>query len=222
MIKKDLKKGNVEEIENQLIRTDESINIKDNLFEKVMSIYEIAMKKVEEIVKGINDDYKEIYGYNIVDHTMKRIKSPQSIVDKMKKKNYNLNYKELIENVNDIAGVRVICPLRKDVYDVRNIIAEMEDVKILNEKDYIKKPKKSGYTSYHLIVEIPVEFEGTNIFVKVEIQIRTMAMDFWATIEHHAKYKTSNKLSKRSSRKLVAYAKIINKLDQKMLELLDE
>lgn len=222
MIKKDFKKGNVEEIENQLIRIDESINIKDNLFEKVMSIYEIAMKKVEEIVKRINDDYKEIYGYNIVDHTMKRIKSPQSIVDKMKKKNYNLNYKELIENVNDIAGVRVICPLRKDVYDVRNIIAEMEDVKILNEKDYIKKPKKSGYTSYHLIVEIPVEFEGTNIFVKVEIQIRTMAMDFWATIEHHAKYKTSNKLSKRSSRKLVAYAKIINKLDQKMLELLDE
>lgn len=222
MIKKDFKKGNVEEIENQLIRIDESINIKDNLFEKVMSIYEIAMKKVEEIVKGINDDYKEIYGYNIVDHTMKRIKSPQSIVDKMKKKNYNLNYKGLIENVNDIAGVRVICPLRKDVYDVRNIIAEMEDVKILNEKDYIKKPKKSGYTSYHLIVEIPVEFEGTNIFVKVEIQIRTMAMDFWATIEHHAKYKTSNKLSKRSSRKLVAYAKIINKLDQKMLELLDE
>lgn len=222
MIKKDFKKGNVEEIENQLIRIDESINIKDNLFEKVMSIYEIAMKKVEEIVKRINDDYKEIYGYNIVDHTMKRIKSPQSIVDKMKKKNYNLNYKELIENVNDIAGVRVICPLRKDVYDVRNIIAEMEDVRILNEKDYIKKPKKSGYTSYHLIVEIPVEFEGTNIFVKVEIQIRTMAMDFWATIEHHAKYKTSNKLSKRSSRKLVAYAKIINKLDQKMLELLDE
>ena len=153
---------------------------------------------------------------------MKRIKSPQSIVDKMKKKNYNLNYKELIENVNDIAGVRVICPLRKDVYDVRNIIAEMEDVRILNEKDYIKKPKKSGYTSYHLIVEIPVEFEGANIFVKVEIQIRTMAMDFWATIEHHAKYKTSNKLSRRNSRKLVAYAKIINKLDQKMLELLDE
>ncbi len=186
-----------------------------------MSIYELALEKVEKQIYCINEDYKKIYNYEIVDHIMKRIKSPQSIIDKMKKKNYELNYKELIENINDIAGIRVICKLRKDVYDIRDLIEELEEFKIINEKDYIKHPKKSGYTSYHLIVEVPVEFDNTTIFVKVEIQIRTLAMDFWATIEHHTKYKAKNKISKRNARKLVTYAKIINKLDEKMLDLLD-
>lgn len=187
-----------------------------------MSIYESAMKKVEEEIISINEDFKKIYQYEVVDHIMKRIKSPQSIIDKMKKKNYELNYKELIENINDIAGIRVICKLRKDVYDIRNIIEQIPDIRVINEKDYIKHPKKSGYTSYHMIVEVPIEFEGTTVYAKVEIQIRTLAMDFWATIEHHTKYKTKNKISKRNSRKLVAYAKIINKLDEKMLDLIED
>lgn len=209
-------------MENQITTVNQNIDIKDSLFEKVMSIYNEAMDKVENIINSINEDLKKIYNYSTVDHTMKRIKSPQSILDKMKKKNYNLNYKELIENINDIAGVRVICPLRKDVYDIVGILQESQEIRIISEKDYIKRPKKSGYSSYHIIVEVPVEFEGIEMYVKVEIQIRTMAMDFWATIEHHAKYKTKNKLSKRNSRKLVTYAKIINKLDEKMMEILDE
>lgn len=209
-------------MENQLTTVNQNIDIKDSLFEKVMSIYNEAMEKVENIINSINDDLKKIYNYSTVDHTMKRIKSPQSILDKMKKKNYNLNYKELIENINDIAGVRVICPLRKDVYDIIGILQESQEIRIISEKDYIKRPKKSGYTSYHMIVEVPVEFEGIEMYVKVEIQIRTMAMDFWATVEHHMKYKTKAKLSKRDSRKLVTYAKIINKLDEKMMEILDE
>lgn len=209
-------------MENQLTTVNQNIDIKDNLFEKVMSIYNEAMEKVENIINSINEDLKKIYNYSTVDHTMKRIKSPQSILDKMKKKNYNLNYKELIENINDIAGVRVICPLRKDVYDIIEILQESQEIRIISEKDYIKRPKKSGYTSYHMIVEVPVEFEGIEMYVKVEIQIRTMAMDFWATVEHHMKYKTKAKLSKRDSRKLVTYAKIINKLDEKMMEILDE
>lgn len=209
-------------MENQLTTVNQNIDIKDSLFEKVMSIYNEAMEKVENIINSINEDLKKIYNYSTVDHTMKRIKSPQSILDKMKKKNYNLNYKELIENINDIAGVRVICPLRKDVYDIIGILQESQEIRIISEKDYIKRPKKSGYTSYHMIVEVPVEFEGIEMYVKVEIQIRTMAMDFWATVEHHMKYKTKAKLSKRDSRKLVTYAKIINKLDEKMMEILDE
>ena len=102
-------------MENQITTVNQNIDIKDSLFEKVMAIYNEAMDKVENIINSINEDLKKIYNYSTVDHTMKRIKSPQSILDKMKKKNYNLNYKELIENINDIAGVRVICPLRKDV-----------------------------------------------------------------------------------------------------------
>ena len=105
------------------------------------------MKKVEEEIISINEDFKKIYQYEVVDHIMKRIKSPQSIIDKMKKKNYELNYKELIENINDIAGIRVICKLRKDVYDIRNIIEQIPDIRVINEKDYIKHPKKRGYTS---------------------------------------------------------------------------
>ena len=197
-------------------------------FRETIQVTEWLKKQVDESIHFIhitehsNEDLKKIYNYSTVDHTMKRIKSPQSILDKMKKKNYNLNYKELIENINDIAGVRVICPLRKDVYDIIGILQESQEIRIISEKDYIKRPKKSGYSSYHIIVEVPVEFEGIEMYVKVEIQIRTMAMDFWATIEHHAKYKTKNKLSKRDSRKLVTYAKIINKLDEKMMEILDE
>ena len=148
-----------------------------------------------------------------------RIKSSTSIINKMKKKQYKLNYTNLINNINDIAGIRIVCSLKNDIYTVINVIEKILNIKVLKKKDYITKPKKSGYSGYHLIVEVPVKIENKKIFVKVEIQLRTMAMDFWATNEHKMKYKTNKPLSSFDSKKLTIYAKILNILDDKIMKL---
>lgn len=137
----------------------------------------------------------------------------------MKRKNYKLNYKNIINNINDIAGIRIICPLKSNIYTIINVIEQMPNVKILNKKDYIAKPKESGYSGYHLIIETPVEIEEKQIPIKVEIQLRTMAMDFWATNEHKMKYKTNKKLSWLDSKKLIMYAKILSIIDNKLMKI---
>lgn len=162
--------------------------------------------------------YKDL---NLIDHVKYRIKSPESIIKKMKKKNYELNYNELIEKVNDIAGIRIICPFQENVYIVRELLHENPNIKILNEKDYIQSPKKSGYSSLHLIVEVPVNTDMGKVYVKAEIQIRTMAMDFWASLEHELKYKNNN-IDKAASKKLLKAAKTIRKLDYEMSVLANE
>ncbi|MCI9177138.1 MAG: GTP pyrophosphokinase family protein [Clostridia bacterium] len=187
-----------------------------------MNIYQKAQNQVlEELIK-IKEAINKIYGYEAIHSIASRIKTPNSIVRKMKKKNYSLTYKNLIEKINDIAGIRIICPLKNDIYHVVDIIEQMPNIKIIKKKDYVSKPKESGYSGYHLIVETPVELEGRNLPIKVEIQIRTMAMDFWATNEHKMKYKTNKKLSFLDSKKLTIYAKILNILDNKMMNIYEK
>lgn len=137
----------------------------------------------------------------------------------MKKKNYELNYKNLIEYINDIAGIRVVCTFQDDVFRVRNIIRSMPNTRVIKEKDYIANPKKSGYMGYHMVIETMIQYEEDIIPIKVEIQIRTLAMDFWASAEHKMKYKTKAKLSNKDSKKLAWYAKIINKIDESMMRI---
>ena len=134
----------------------------------------------------------------------------------MKKKQLYINYQSLIEEISDIAGIRIICPLKDDIFSVINLIKSYPEFKVLKEKDYITKPKKSGYSSYHLIIDVPVNVAGKMIHVKVEIQVRTMAMDFWASLEHDIKYKTDKKVSKKMSKELIECAKLINKMDVQM------
>ncbi len=193
------------------------INVKDNKFGQLMHLYSLAMRSVEEKVNSINRDYKDIYQQDLINHVTCRIKTPESIVKKMKRKNDELTYQNLIENINDIAGVRVICPFKSDVFEIAEIIREWEDCRIIREKDYITNPKKTGYSSYHMIVEVPVKLDETKIYAKVEIQIRTMAMDFWATLEHEIKYKSSGELTAKMSKDLVSYAKIINRIDNRLM-----
>lgn len=184
-----------------------------------MSVYEIALKQVEEEMTQIKESFNKIYGYDIINNITARIKEPNSIVNKMQKKHYEMNYKNLIENINDIAGIRVICPLKNDIYKTVNVIKQIPNIRIIKVKDYIKKPKESGYSGYHLIVETDVEINGEAIPVKVEIQLRTMAMDFWATNEHKMKYKSNRKLSFLDSKKLTIYAKIVDFLDNKIMRI---
>lgn len=195
------------------------INVGGRNFNLLMSVYEIALKQVEEEMTQIKESFNKIYGYDIINNITARIKAPNSIVNKMQKKHYEMNYKNLIENINDIAGIRVICPLKNDIYKTVNVIKQIPNIRIIKVKDYIKKPKESGYSGYHLIVETDVEINGEAIPVKVEIQLRTMAMDFWATNEHKMKYKSNRKLSFLDSKKLTIYAKIVDFLDNKIMRI---
>ena len=192
--------------------------VKEN-FDLLMSIYKQASDQVLNTIMQIKEKMKEVYGYNVIESISNRIKTPDSILDKLEKKNYEVNFKNIIDNINDVAGIRVVCPIKSDIYTIIEVINQISSLKIVETKDYISNPKKSGYSGYHMIVETKVQIDGKNIPVKVEIQLRTMAMDFWATNEHKIRYKTDKKLSKIDSKKLTAYAKIINVLDDKIMEI---
>lgn len=208
----------LEKIEN-FLEAEKNIEINSKDFEKIMFIYKVAIKEIQNKLEILKDEAKIFYNYELIDHINTRIKSPESITKKMENKGIKYTYKEMIKNINDIAGIRVICPLKKNVYSVRNLIGNLPGIKIFKEKDYINNPKKSGYSSYHMIIEVPITLSESSIYVKLEIQIRTLAMDFWATIEHKMKYKPEKEISKTNSKVLVQYAKIINKLDNKIMLL---
>ena len=216
MKKNKVKELGIVEMKNFLSH-DEKIEEKTNTFEKIMTIYEMAITELETKINILQKEFKVFYNYDLIDHINTRIKQPDSIVNKMKKKGYELTYKEMIENINDIAGIRVICQLKDDIFKIRNLIEEIPGIQIEKEKDYVNHPKESGYSSYHMIVKVPVTLSKQTIYVKVEIQIRTMAMDFWASLEHKMKYKTDKEVNKKTSKELVNYAKIVNRMDNKIM-----
>lgn len=216
MIKKEKKEVDLIQVDNML-EVEEKIDKKDNDFEKIMLIYSAALKVLKTKFDILNEEFKNFSEYNPIDHVTERIKSPDSIIEKMNRKNLELTYKNLIEEVNDIAGIRIVCSFKDDIFKIVNIIENFQDIEILERKDYVTNPKSSGYSSYHLILNVPVTFSDQTIFVKVEAQIRTVAMDFWASLEHKVKYKKN--VSKQTSKDLIKCAKIIAKLDDKMLDI---
>ena len=195
------------------------IDVQEKKFQTLMLIYEKAMIQAKEELEGFKTSLKEIYNYDVISNIESRIKTPDSIVKKMKKKNYDLNYEELIKNINDVAGIRIVCPFKTDIFKIKEVIEKNSNLEILEVKDYVNTPKKSGYSGLHIIAQTPVNIGDTVAQVKVEIQIRTMAMDFWSTTEHKIKYKAKNKLSIIDSIKMVQYAKIVNKLDEKITKI---
>lgn len=204
------------DIINELSLKDNQIISKDDNFEKLMMIYTLALAEAKKNVLSLQEELNKQNNYDVITGISTRIKEPKSIIEKMKQKGYNLTYKDLIENINDIAGLRIICTSEKAVYEIAKSISNMKNMNVIKKKDYIKKPKKSGYSAYHVIVEVPVTIQKNQIWVKVEIQIRTLAMDFWANIEHKLKYKTENKISQKNSGKLKIYAKLLQIINKKM------
>ena len=196
---------------------NQKIEKEEKTFQKLMIIYQMAIKELNTKIEILKEEYKEFYDYDLVDHIQTRIKTPESIINKMKKKECELTYKEMIRNINDIAGVRVICPLKKDIFSVKNSLQNLPGIETIKEKDYITHPKESGYSAYHMILGVPVMLSQELIYVKVEVQIRTMAMDFWSSIEHKMKYKPEEEPNKKISKEWVSCAKMIHKLDNKML-----
>lgn len=205
----------LEQLEN-LIDYNKRIKESDETFQKIMSIYAMALKEMSTKVEIYKDEFKMFYNYDLIDHINFRIKSPESIMKKMQDKGVKLTYKEMIENINDIAGLRVICPVQKDIYSIKNLIQNIPGIQTLKEKDYVAHPKKCGYKSYHIILAVPVVLSKKLIYVKVEVQIRTMAMDVWATIEHKMRYKPEQELTEKQSKEWSNCAKAINKVDKKL------
>lgn len=202
-----------------LVDFNETISEGDKTFQKLMFIYSIATKELKTKIEIIQEESKIFNNYNLISNIDTRIKTPESIIGKMNKKGYNSTYQNMINNINDIAGIRIICPSQKDIFTVRDLITKFPGINIVKEKDYVTHPKKSGYSSYHLIVEIPVNLLADIIYVKVEIQIRTIAMDFWANLEHKARYKPEIKMDNSASKEWEKCAKMLRKLDNQIMIL---
>ena len=187
----------------------------------IMIKYISALKVLETQLDILSDDFKYIKDYNPIEHIKTRIKSADSIIDKLERKNIEFTIENVENNLFDIVGARIVCSFETDVYDLVNILKKSSIINVIKEKDYIQEPKQSGYRSYHLIVEIPVELINEKTTVKAEIQIRTMAMDLWASIEHKIKYKSKDKITDDVNNTLLEASDILYSLDSTMDNILN-
>lgn len=185
-------------------------------FDELMMMYTGAIREVRTKLEVLNDEFQIKSRRNPIRYINSRIKKPASILEKMHRRNYPMTFESLRENMHDIAGVRVICAYSSDIYAIAEMLMKQDDVMVLMVKDYIQNPKTNGYRSLHLVIEIPVFFSDRKQFMKVEVQIRTMAMDFWASLEHQLRYKTDGNPSEEISNELRECAEIIHDTDARM------
>lgn len=185
-------------------------------------LYDAALKEINTKLEILNNEFKMAHQYNPIEHITSRIKTPQSIAKKLRHNGRELTIENIVKYVNDVAGIRIICSFTSDIYRIADLIAKQSDIKVLKVKDYIMCPKDNGYTSYHMIVSIPVFLSDRTVETKVEIQIRTIAMDFWASLEHKIYYKFEGNAPENIRKELKECSDIVAYLDQKMLSLNEE
>ncbi|NLP34068.1 MAG: GTP pyrophosphokinase family protein [Clostridiales bacterium] len=185
-------------------------------------LYDAALKEINTKLEILNNEFKLDHQYNPIEHITSRIKTPQSIAKKLRHNGRELTIENIIKYINDVAGIRIICSFTSDIYRIADLISKQSDIKVLKIKDYITSPKENGYTSYHMIVSIPVFLSNRTVDTKVEIQIRTIAMDFWASLEHKIYYKFEGNAPEHIKKELKECSEIVAYLDQKMLSLNEE
>ena len=188
----------------------------------IIFLYNAALKEVGTKLEILNEEFQHVHQYNPIEHIKTRIKTPESIVKKLHRYGYETSIENMVKYINDIAGVRLICSFTSDIYRLAEMIGNQDDLKVLSIKDYIKNPKESGYKSYHMLVSVPIFLSDGPIDTKVEIQIRTIAMDFWASLEHKIYYKFEGNAPEHISRDLKECADMVSELDDKMLSLNEE
>ncbi len=186
---------------------------------ETMFLYGAALKQINAKIEIMNDEFTERYDYSPIEHIKSRLKTPDSIVRKLKGDGYEVTIENMRDKLSDIAGIRIICSFMSDIYQIADMIAKQADVTVLYVKDYIKKPKPNGYKSYHMVVTIPVYLTEGPVETKVEIQIRTVAMDFWASLEHKIAYKLEGNPPAELLQELKACADMVDILDAKMFSL---
>ena len=185
----------------------------------VQSRYSAAIKEIQTKLEILDDEFQMRHRRNPIHHMQSRLKTIQSMLEKLKRKNYEVSINSAVKNLQDIAGIRVICSYVQDVYTIANLLVSQDDVHLVRMADYIREPKPNGYRSLHLIVEIPVFLSEGRILVPVEVQIRTIAMDFWASLDHQMKYKKDVEDASEISDELKECAEVIAQTDLKMLAL---
>lgn len=191
-------------------------------WKEVTLIYSAALRQIETKMEILNNEFQHVHQYNPIEHIKARLKTPESIVKKLKRNGYESTIDNMVKYINDIAGIRVICSFTSDIYRIADMIAEQRDIKVIAVKDYITFPKASGYKSYHMIVTVPVYLSDRTVDTTVEIQIRTVAMDFWASLEHKIHYKFEGAAPEHIKSELVECAKMVSDLDARMLSLNEE
>ncbi|WP_307338433.1 GTP pyrophosphokinase [Metabacillus malikii] len=186
---------------------------------RFLMAYRFALDEMNTKINILKDEFNYMHDYNPIEHVTSRLKSPESIVKKMIHKNCAFTLPAIKETIRDIAGIRITVSFRKDIYEISKMIASQKDIRVVETKDYIEQPKKNGYQSYHMIVEIPIFMSDREEKVYVEIQIRTIAMDFWASLEHKIYYKYNKDVPNRLRDELQEAATVATALDKKMEQL---
>lgn len=210
-------------IRDNIINDDFMAFIKENTlpYESLMAYYRCAIMEIETKFKVLNEQFSLQYDRNPIETIKTRLKSQEGIIKKLKKKGLSLSLESIEANIRDVAGVRVVCSFPEDIYLLAECLLEQDDIVLIEKKDYIQNPKESGYRSLHLIVEVPIFLQNEKRMMKVEIQLRTIAMDFWASLEHKLRYKKNIKQeeAQRLASELVECANISAALDYKMQEI---
>ena len=191
-------------------------------WQEVTLVYSAALKQINTKLEILNDEFQHVHRYNPIEHIKSRMKTSESIVKKLKRYGYESTIENMVKYINDIAGIRVICSFTSDIYRIADMIGNQNDIKVISVKDYIKHTKASGYKSYHMLVTVPVFLSDRIVEVKVEIQIRTVAMDFWASLEHKINYKFEGNAPQHIKTELVECARMVSDLDARMLSLNEE
>lgn len=188
---------------------------------ELMAYYRCAIMEVETKFNVLDEEFSLQYDRNPIESIKSRVKSPESLVKKLKKKELSFSVDVIQENIKDIAGVRVICSFPEDIYMLADCLLSQDDITLIEKKDYIKHPKKSGYRSLHLIIEVPIFLKNGKKNIKVEVQLRTIAMDFWASLEHKLRYKNNIDESEVEllERELIECSEISAALDKRMEEI---
>ena len=188
-------------------------------WETLMFLYDAALRQVSTKIDILNEEFAHVHNYNPIEHVKSRIKEPRSIVKKLKRQGREVTLENMLKYINDIAGVRIICSFTSDIYRIADMLARQKDLTVLELTDYLAKPKASGYRSYHMLVTVPVYLSDGVVDTKVEIQIRTIAQDFWASLEHKIYYKFEGNAPDFISKELQSCSHIVAELDDKMLSL---
>ncbi|MBW7454011.1 GTP pyrophosphokinase family protein [Paenibacillus sepulcri] len=186
---------------------------------RFLMMYKFALSEIETRIEILQEEFQMLHDYNPIEHTKSRLKSPESIMNKIMRKNCDISFASIRHHIKDIAGLRITCSFISDIYRVSDMLRKQHDLEILDVKDYIQKPKSNGYQSLHLLVNVPIFMSDRQEHVCVEVQIRTIAMDFWASLEHKIFYKYNQSVPLELLRELKEAAESANALDQKMERL---
>ncbi|MFQ9515469.1 MAG: GTP pyrophosphokinase family protein [Eubacterium sp.] len=206
-------------LKNKFVDQLDGLDATADEFKMLMTYYECAILEVKTKLDVLNKEFTANRLRNPIETIKSRIKSPSSIMEKLERKGYDMTVESIRDNLDDVAGIRVICAFVDDIYKVSEMLTKQDDIKVISQKDYIKNPKKNGYRSFHLVVEIPIFLSNEKKPMRVEVQIRTIAMDFWASLEHEIHYKKFSNSNAEAVKQLSECADTIYETDIQMMRI---